>query len=191
MLENLLSTKAKKKILSVCFAHPKRSFTLQELRTTAEVSTRSATDAVRELVRAEVLHSGAKNRARLFRANPRFPLYHELEDLLSHDVRRDYDLIGKILKKINNARIVVLSGIFTMQPHLPVDLLIVGNNISRIRLATLLKEVEKITGLEIVYAILPVAEYEYRRMMNDRFVRDILDYPHLEVINNLKTSKKR
>lgn len=190
MLENLLNTKSKKKILSVFFAHPKRSFSIQELRVTAEVSARAAAEAVRELGRADVLSQSVKNRQRLFRVNVRFPLYQELEDLLSSDAKRDYDLVSKVMKKVPNAKLVMLSGIFTMQPNLPLDLLIVGDNISRIRLAILLKEVEKITGMEVVYAVMSVEEYEYRRLMNDRFVRDILDYPHLFVVNNLKTKKR-
>ncbi|OGE79553.1 MAG: hypothetical protein A2751_00470 [Candidatus Doudnabacteria bacterium RIFCSPHIGHO2_01_FULL_46_14] len=190
MLENLLNTKPKKKILSVFFAHPKRSFSLQELHTIAEVSTRVAGEAVRELVRSEVLSTGTKSRQRLFRVNTRFSLYQELEDLLSSDAKRDYDQVSKILKKLPNAKLVIVSGVFTMQPNLPLDLLVVGDNISRIRLTSLLKEVEKITGMEIVYAVMSVEEYEYRRLMSDRFVRDILDYPHLAIINHLKTKSR-
>lgn len=190
MLENLLNTKPKKKVLSVFFAHPKRSFSIQELHSTAGVSTRAASEAVRELLRADVIGFALKNRQRLFRANSRFALYQELGDLLAGDAKRDYDLVSKILKKIPNAKLVILSGVFTMQPNLPVDLLVVGDSVSRIRLQTMLKEVEKITGMEIVYAVMPVSEYEYRRLMSDRFVRDILDYPHLPIINHLKTKKR-
>lgn len=190
MLENLLSTKSKKKILSVFFAHPKRSFSLQELRAAAEVSARAAAEAVRELNRAEILSTAAKNRQRIFRVNSRFPLYQELEDLLAADAKRDYDLVSKILKKLPNVKLAILSGVFSMQPNLPVDLLIVGDHISRIRLGSILKEMEKITGFEVVYAILSAEEYEYRRLMNDRFVRDVLDYPHLVVVNHLKIKKR-
>ncbi len=190
MLENLLNTKSKKKVLCLFFAHPKRSFSLQELHSTASVSTRAASEAVRELLRADVINFTSKNRLRLFRVNSRFALYQELDDLLSADAKRDYDLVAKILKKIPNAKLVILSGVFTMQPNLSVDLLVVGDNVSRIRLQTMLKEVEKITGMEIVYAVMPVSEYEYRRLMSDRFVRDILDYPHLAVVNNLKIKRR-
>jgi len=190
MLENLLNTKAKKKILSIFLAFPKRSFSVQELHATADVSARIANESARDLVRAEVLNVAAKNRHKFFRVNPRFPLYHELTDIIGGELALKDDLVSKILKKIPNAKLIALSGVFTLHPSSPVDILIVGDNIGRIRLGTILKELEKITGMEIIYAVMPSSEYEYRRMMNDRFVRDILDYPHLLVVNNLKTRRR-
>ena len=190
MLENLLNTKPKKKVLSAFFAFPKRSFSIQELRETADVSTRAASEIVREMVRADVLSVAAKNRHRFFRINPRFGMYHELSDFLQGEANHKDDLVSKALKKIPNAKLVILSGIFSFQPGAPVDLLIVGDNIGRVRLQSILKDIEKLADTEIVYTVMPVAEYEYRRMMNDRFVRDILDYPHVQVLNNLKTKRR-
>lgn len=190
MLENLLNTKPKKKLLSVFFAFPKRSFTVQELHETAAASVRVVNETVRELVRSGAVNVAQKNRHRLFRVNPRFPLYQEITDLLQDEMGSRDDSVSRLLRKLPNAKLMILSGIFTLQPNLPVDLLIVGDNIGRLRLATILSQIEKLTGMEVAYAVMPESEYEYRRLMNDRFVRDILDYPHLVVINNLQTKKR-
>ena len=79
-----------------------------------------------------------------------------------------------------------MSGIFTLQPQLPLDLLVVGEDINRARLQRVLADIKKLVGEEINFAVLDAKEYEYRRMMNDRFVRDVLDYPHLILRNTLK-----
>ncbi len=189
MLETLLHTKPKRKLLSLFFAFPKRSFTLQELQKTIEVSATVASETIRELARAEVVNIALKNRQRLFRVNPRFPLYQELSDLLQDEIREREDIVSRFFRKLNNAKLVVLSGIFTFQPSLPVDLLVVGEDIGRGRFGTILSEIEDLMGLEITYAIMSEDEYEYRRLMNDRFIRDILDYPHMVALNHLKSKK--
>lgn len=192
MLENLLDTKSKKKLLSILLASPKRSFTAQELAKSAEISVRAASLAIRELSRADAVASAARTRKRLFRINPRFALYQELSDLIAGDTKKDKDedLVSRSLKKIPNAKLVIMSGVFTFQPHLPTDLLVVGDSVSRIRLSRTLSELEKLTGLAINYTVMPVAEYQYRQMMNDRFVRDVLDYPHLFAVNSLKHKRR-
>jgi len=190
MLENLLNSKPKRKLLSVFFAFPKRSFTLEELYKTAAISPNAARETVRDLTRTEVVRVGQRNRLRLYQVNHRFPLYQELTDLLQDEIHDREDLVSGLIQKLPHVKLVLLSGCFTMQPNLPVDLLVVGDHIGRLRLERLLSEIEKITGAEVVYAVMSDSEYEYRRLMNDRFVRDILDYPHLLVSNKVKSKKR-
>ena len=188
MLENLLATKLKKKLLSIFFAFPKRSFSLLELRNLTEVGERMISLALKELLRADVVSFVTKMRRRYYRINPRFHLYHELEDLaVDRNLREDE--VSRCLKKLPNLKLAVLSGIFTFQPELSTDILLVGEDLRWTRLVAVLAEIEKLTGEEINYTTMDLAEYEYRRMLNDRFIRDIFDHSHLVVINNLKNKR--
>lgn len=190
MLENLLNTKPKKKIVAVFFTFPKRSFTISELQKTAEASAKAVSETVRELVRTDAVNVAQKNRHRLFRVNPRFPLYQEMTDLLQDEISSQDDYVSRLIKKLPNARLIILSGIFTLQPTLPVDLLIVGENIGRVRLDSILSEIENLIGMEIGYAVMSQSDYEHRRLLNDRVIRDILDYPHLPVLNLIRSKKR-
>ena len=191
MLENLLSSKPKNKLLAVFLSFPRRGFAIAELARTADSSVRATAENVREFVRAGVVSAGSRGRTRLFCANPTYAFYQELFDLLKNDLEKEgEDLVSRMLKKISGAKLVVLSGAFSFQTNQPTDLLIVGSHIRRSRLDKILSELEKLTGMDMGYAVMDVQEYEYRRMMNDRFIRDIFDYPHLVVLNLLKHRKR-
>src|SRR3989344_1260000 len=185
MLEKLLSTKLKKKLLGIFFAFPKRSFAIPELRELAHASERMINQALKEFIRDQVITTATRNRRRYFRINPRFALYHELADMAS-DKNLSEDEVSRRLRRVPNLKLIVLSGIFTGEPQLPVDLLLVGNDISRTKVEQALADLEKLVDEEINFTTMNVEEYEYRKMMSDRFIRDVLDNPHLIVIDSLK-----
>ena len=67
------------------------------------------------------------------------------------------------------------------------DLLLVGK-INLTKLAGFLKATEKLMGQEINYSVMTVEEFLLRRDTFDRFIKDIFDYRHLVVVDEL--SKK-
>lgn len=189
MLENLLNTKLKKKLLNILFAARKRSFTLPELHHLADASKRTTSQALKELVKAGAVEMKSHRRHRYFGINSYFSLYQELSDLVDEKAEVP-DAVVKLLKKVPNAKLIILSGALTFEPQLPVDVLVVGEDIGRSRLQKILAEIEKITALEINFAIMTEKEYEYRCMMNDRFIRDILDNQHYIILDLQKTHRR-
>jgi hypothetical protein len=186
MLENLLNTKLKKRILAILFRFPQRSFSRNELKELSAGATQPVALALREFARGEVVNMAQRGARKYYRVNPRFPLYGELQDLIAEEGFAVEDQVAKRLKLVPNLRLLVLSGIFTLQPHLPVDVVVVGDYINRLRLQRELAEVERLIGQEVNFAVLGAEEYQYRRMMNDRFIRDVFDYPHVIVLNTFK-----
>ena len=70
--------------------------------------------------------------------------------------------------------------------YLEVDLLLVGDAIKRPKMLKVIAEIEKTVGEEVNYVVMDSKEYDYRRMMSDRLIRDILDNHHEIVFNTLK-----
>lgn len=187
MLENLLNTKLKKKLLGIFFALPDRSFSVYELKQMTEASSFAIQKTLREFVKMQVMTSAGKAAKRYYRINHRFRLYDELWDLLKGgEYDNAQDEVVKILKRLPNVKLAILSGIFSLEPQISADLLLVGEQINRLRLEQILADIQKWIGQEINFSLMSQEEYEYRQMMNDRFIRDILDHPHLVPINNLK-----
>lgn len=184
MLENLTNTKAKQRLLNIFFHFPSRSFSQDELR--AATGTRNIAKVLRELVRGDALRVVQRRRKQFFQINSYFLLYDELKDLVSGEKPEPRDEVSRILRRLDHAKLAVLSGIFTGEPQLPVDLLIVGDEIKRPKLVKILNEIEKLIGQEVNYVTMDSGEYDYRRMMNDRLVRDILDNHHQVVFSTLK-----
>lgn len=186
MLENLLNSKLKRKLLNIFFYFPQRGFYLNELRVMTKGSGSGLHQALRELARTDAILVAAKRNKRYFRINPHFHMSDELKDLVWENKQDFEDEIGKRLKGLDNLKLIALCGIFTMQTHLNVDLLLVGERINRIKLGKVLAEIKKLVGQEINYAVMNRREYEYRKSMSDRLIRDVLDHPHIVVLNNLR-----
>ncbi|MFC1756702.1 hypothetical protein ACFLZC_00885 [Patescibacteria group bacterium] len=92
------------------------------------------------------------------------------------------------LKKANSAgrmKLIVLSGIFIKNDASRIDILIVGDKIRKNLLEKVLKEVEAEVGKELAYAIFETSDFVYRLNICDKFIRDILDYPHQKILNKL------
>lgn len=141
---------------------------------------------LREFARSQIVEFANKKQRRFFGINRHFRLYEELEDLVPLGERNVEDEVERLVKRIPNVKLAVLSGIFTFQPKLNIDLLLVGNGLNRIRIAQVLSEIQKLVGQEVNYALMNGEEFESRQMMSDRFVRDVLDHPHLTILDNLK-----
>ena len=67
-----------------------------------------------------------------------------------------------------------------------VDIMVVGDDIDFKRFSDFIKRLEGDLGVELRYVVLGTEEFRYRFDMFDRFVHDILEYPHRKVINKLK-----
>ena len=83
-----------------------------------------------------------------------------------------------------------MSGIFCGHQNLPVDILLVGK-INLNKLSDFLKAAEKMMGQEINYSVMSVKEFVQRRETFDRFIKDIFDYRHLVVVDELSGKKSR
>ena len=181
-----MNSKLKKEILAILLLYPKRSFSPQELAAMTRGSIRLVSECLRELTAAEVTEAATKKGRRYYRLNPYFPLLHELRDLVFDPKPRYDDGVAKLLRQLPEARMIVLSGVFTLAPHLPVDILLIGDMMNRQKLLRTMEEIEGLTGQEVNYALLGRSEYQERLYMNDRLLRDVLDNPHIVVLNTFR-----
>lgn len=94
-----------------------------------------------------------------------------------------HDIIVEKLKSSGKLAAVVLSGIFVGDPSRPADLLIAADSINEERLERSVKALEPLYGREIRYAVFTTLEFRYRLTIQDRLIRDTLDYPHLVLLD--------
>lgn len=89
-----------------------------------------------------------------------------------------YGNIVATLKNCGRLSAVVASGCFMGDTTRPVDLMVVVDNVNENRLEHAIKALEPIFGREIRYASFSTTEFSYRLTIQDRLIRDTLDYPH-------------
>ena len=89
-----------------------------------------------------------------------------------------YDNILSALKNTGRLSVVVASGCFMGDDTRPVDLIVVEDKVKEDRLLYAIKSLEPLSGREIRYSVFGSPEFSYRLTIQDRLIRDILDYPH-------------
>ena len=87
-------------------------------------------------------------------------------------------------------KLLIIAGIFLDEPDSRADILIVGDKLKRTLIENLLRRLEAELGKELTYGILETAEFEYRYGIYDKFIRDVIDYPHQIVVNKLNILQK-
>lgn len=117
--------------------------------------------------------------------DPQFELLKSLKNfLLNNDVLRKQEVVNKF-KRTGKIKLLVISGIFIQESDSRVDLLIVGDNLRKSAIESALTSVEAEIGKEISYAYFDTKEFNYRVGICDKFVRDVLDYPHERLVDNI------
>jgi hypothetical protein len=92
-----------------------------------------------------------------------------------------HDSIVSVLKRTGRLSTIILSGSFMGDPTRPADLLVAADAYDERRLELAIRGLEPAFGREIRYAAFLTPEFRYRITIQDRLIRDTLDYPH-EVI---------
>lgn len=117
--------------------------------------------------------------------NESFELLKPLRNFLINTEPMRKDEISNKFKHVGKVKLLVISGIFIQEMDSRVDLLIVGDNIKKSLIENALQAVEAEVGKEISYAYFDTQEFLYRVDICDKFVRDVVDYPHQKIINKL------
>ena len=194
---------ARVKIIRLFLSNPENVFSLDDVSRRAKVLTPSAKrgdfpfqgDRIYKAKRDETideiikLKDGTdKNKKKKFNGyflNALFPFVHALRNLTLKAAPVDKEAMIKEINTIGRIKLVVFSGIFTNRENSRVDLLLVGDAMKETKLDKVLKNIEAEIGKEIVYAVFKTDDFMYRMGMYDRFIRDILEYPHEKAVNKL------
>ena len=121
----------------------------------------------------------------VWQIDPTFKYLSEFKNLLTsvESLKKE-----EILKKINKAgkiKFLATSGIFMNNKESSADLLIVGDKINKKQINNIIKKIEIDIGRELRYGVFETDDFKYRITVYDKFVRDILDFPHEKILDRL------
>lgn len=125
----------------------------------------------------------------VFTFDAAFPFADALSDFLIRTHSLEHKDILKKIQKTGKIKAVLIAGIFTKNPESRFDLFVVGDGIKAGALERLIKAIESDMGKEIRYVALSADDFSYRLGMNDRLVRDVLDFPYETLVDKLGISK--
>lgn len=185
-LDALFDSPIKVKLLKLFLHNPDGDFESKAILKKLNLKSAPVNKNIRDLVEIKFLNCKNSKGKKTFRVSRDFEFYNELKELVVKASPASKEKMLKRLKSLGKIKLALLAGVFINSDTSRADLLIVGDNIKPAKFNNFIKKLEAEVGKEISYALMTTKEFHYRYDMYDRFIRDLLDFKHEELINKLK-----
>lgn len=185
MLDDLITSKSRIKLLNVFLSYPSEMFHVRELvrRTGDEIN--AVRRELSHLEKNSVLAKEPRANRVYYYLSKNYEFYYDLLRIGSKTIGLGNGLL-KNRVKLGKVKYVMFSGRFAR--HLPkgpedVDLLVVGTIVLP-ELALLVREEEKRLDAEINYTVMTEEEFEFRKKKRDPFILAILTGSRVMIIGD-------
>lgn len=176
----LLEDSPESDIVSFLLFAPPRTFSARELGERLDMKPNKLMDALTRLVESGQVSICTRRSIQYFFLNPKHKFYPTIrEKLVRRGVKYEDELFVAIRKM--GAVAAYLSGIFVGMPENEVDILLIGEFEEK-KLQSFVESCEHMLGQEVNYCVMGVDEFKFRKDTFDRFIKDVFDYPYLEVV---------
>jgi hypothetical protein len=185
ILSKLFGSTNKVKLMRLFLLNPEAAFATKEVAERSKMSTAAASRELKNLVSIDFIGRKIRGRTTMWQLNSGFPFINPLKLILKNNV------LGRkkeLVKEFNNCgRVIVLivSGVFLESEDSRIDILVAGDNLRRKAIERLVKGLEAEIGKELVYVVMDTPDFIYRRDASDKFLRDVLDYPHEILVDKI------
>ncbi len=192
LLGTLFDSIDRVKILRLFLMNPTVAFTKASIARRSKVSGSTLNRELRLLFeihfiksKLSVVGEEGKSKAKGWQLDATFPLLNPLKTLLFPTEPFTREEIVRKFKNAGRIRLVIAAGVFIQDDNSRADLLIVGDNIKKRVLDNALRSMEAEIGRELVYGVFETEDFKYRLAMYDKFIRDLLDYPHEVILDKI------
>ncbi len=185
ILGTLLGSQNRVKILRLFFLNAEKIIENKEISRRSKVLPAALRREISILSKISFIKKKSLGKLKGWQINPAFPYLNLLRNLLLNSTAVSAEDLSKKLKVVGRIKLIIISGIFIQNNDSRVDLLVVGDFIKKNKIEKTVKDIEAIVGKELKYAFFDTDEFLYRLGIYDKFVRDILDYPHEKILNKL------
>ena len=175
MLQDLMVSKVRAKLLQTFFSQPKEMFYIRQLVRLINEEINAVRQELKRMDKLGMVKRENRGNRIYYWFNKEYSLYQEILSMVCKTIGLGGEIIKK-KSKLGNIRYALISG--RLAKGLPskaegVDLLIVGE-INLANLATIVREQEGRIGREINYSIMTKEEFDFRKKRRDPFLLGIL-----------------
>lgn len=185
MLEQLLGSRTRTKLLRLLLTNPTKSYFVREMSRKVDEHMNSVRRELGFLTDVDIIVASGEGQKRFYQANADYPLFPELKALVfKAQVMEERKLLSAI-QGSGRIHLLVLTGFFIGQPDAQTDILIVGSA-NRNKLRRLVGSFQDHFDRDIHYTVMTRQEFEYRHSLTDRFLYQILSGPLITVVDKRK-----
>jgi len=185
MLDKLFGSKTRTKLLKIFLTHPDQYYHLRALARRLSKGINGVRRELKSLHNVGFVRSEKQGNKRLFRANQNNMFFPELQSIfLKSQARSPKKKVVTNIKSLGKIKYALLSGLFTGS-RAKTDLLLVGD-VDEGKTEKFINQLEKDKRQEINYTIMPEEEFEYRKVIGDRFLDRLMKGKKIVIVDKLK-----
>jgi hypothetical protein len=158
MLDSLITSKTRIKLLLKFFLNPETKAYLRSLAKELEESTNSIRVELNRLTEANLLNNSEDGRTKMYRANTEHPLFPELHNLVKKFLGID-QLIDTILAQLGNVKVAFITGDYAQGIDSGIIDLVVVGDVNNNYLQHLVQKAEGIIKRKIRTLVLNMDEF--------------------------------
>lgn len=183
ILKALFSSQTRIKLLKTFLLNSQREYFIRELTRLLDEQINSIRRELDNLKKIGLVRSRIKNRKKFFYANEAFLVFNELRDIFTKATADDKS-IKKDIEKLGDVDLVILSGQFVSDKDSDIDLLIVGDIVTK----KVEDYIEKDLGkTNVRFSVLTRADFDYRLEVKDVFLLNVLkNSKNVFLVNKMK-----
>ena len=201
ILAKLFGSAAKVKIIRLFLFNPKSGYDLQDIIFRAKITIEEARREIKELEKAGLVKRRTfykitrskegeskpdpKKKTTGWMLDERFLYLEAMYKFFTTIPPLQNRQILARLARTGKIKLIIISGFFIQDSNSRVDLLVVGDNFRQTLFENTIARIESDLGKEVTYVALETEEFNYRLRMYDKLIRDIIDYPHVVVIDKI------
>lgn len=160
MLESLITSKTRIKLLLKFFLNINNQGYLRSLESEFNESTNGIRQELNRFEHAGLLLTESEGNKKLYRANTRHPLFKDLNSIILKFVGVE-ELLERVIDRLGNVKQVYLEGRIAQGLESDIiDLMIVGDDIDRNYLSSLVEKTEPLLKRKIRYLVFEEADAE-------------------------------
>ncbi len=169
MLDTLITSKTRVKLLVKFFMNTKSSSYLRSLEAEFGVSSNAIRLELNKFEKAGLLNSQFVGNKKLFTANTKHPLFQDIHKILLKQFGI-YNIVETTVENLGKLEMIFLTGSFAKGINSEIiDLIFVGDNINEDYLLELIRKAKKLVKRNIKYLLMKVEDFvEFRAKNKDR-----------------------
>ncbi|MCE9541043.1 hypothetical protein K8R03_00600 [Candidatus Kaiserbacteria bacterium] len=201
-LASFIGSKERAQLLRVFVFNPSEVLALSGIVKRSGISAKAASRELKSLEKLGIVKRGKAFAITLANGTKRMVQGKQKEDMwtLNNDFNQlrpvsafihetspvKYNNIVGALRGGGKISAVILSGAFMGDPTRPADLIVAADPLHERKLESAIRKLEPQFGREIRFAAFSTPEFRYRITIQDRLMRDTLDFPHLVLLDRTR-----